>query len=306
MINRNVLNVEKKKGNPEQLDGHVTVYAKIDMDPAEFITMNHPVASLVHGGLLAVQGNYKEQSSLRDFLRSEMGISLDGGDSGPDDELKDMIESMDGLESALDPDKLRERLENMSDLDEFIPTPAKVVPFHTEQEILDQPGDVYFAGFFKKISNAVLGVNAIPIIYQAIFREQQMMSLQNEIESLIGQIEYGDSDAPVICISSPGVSPEEALLKIYIPSMLYQRVDPAGLIYAQKQFRDFMRTYRFKDDVEAVVSLISTGKEPGAEEYKLLELYAKKIALVHAERFAEVDGVCKEIERFNMEDTKST
>jgi len=295
MTNANVLNVEKKKGNPEQLDGHVTVYAKIDIDPAEFITMNHPVASLVHGGLLAVQGNYKEQSSLRDFLRTEMGISLDGGESGPDDELKDMIESMDGLESALDPEKLRERLENMSELDEFIPTPAKVVPFHTEQEILDQPGDVYFAGFFKKISNAVLGVNAIPIIYQALFREQQMMSLQNEIESLIGQVECAGVE-PVICISSPGVNPEEALLKIYIPSMLYQRVDAAGLRYAQKQFRDFMRTYRFKDDEEAVISLISNDKEPGAAEYKLLELYAKKIAMVHAERFAEVDGVCKEIE----------
>ena len=299
MKNSNVLNVEKKKGNPEQLDGHVTVYAKIDMDPAEFITMNHPVASLVHGGLLAVQGNYKEQSSLRDFLRSEMGISLDGEGGGPDDELKEMIESMDGLESALDPQKLRERLENMSELDEFIPTPAKVVPFHSEQEILDQPGDVYFAGFFKKISNAVLGVNAIPIIYQALFREQQMKSLQNEIDSLISQIEYGENVAPAIAINSPNVSPEEALLKIYIPSMLYQRVDPAGLKYAQKQFRDFMRNYRFRDDVEAVVSLISKDKEPAAKEYKLLELYAKKIALVQKESFAEIDGVCREIEALN-------
>jgi len=294
MIAANVLNVEKKKGNPQQLDGHVTVYAKIDMDPAEFITMNHPAASLVHSGLLAVQGNYREQSSLRDFLRSEMGISLDGG-GGPNDELKDMIESMDGLEAALDPDKLRERLESMSELDEFIPTPAKVVPFHSEQEILEQPGDVYFAGFFKKISNAVLGVNAIPIIYQALFREQQERSLQNEIEALIGQIEVCEPSVN-LTISSPGVNAEEALLKIYIPSMLYQRVDAAGLAYAKKQFRDFMRSYRFRDDVDAVMSLITGDKEPGAAEYKLLELYAKKIALVHVERFAEVDGVCKEIE----------
>jgi len=294
-----VLNVEKKKGNPECLDGQVTVYAKIDIDPTEFISMKHPVTSMVHAGLLAVQGNYREQSSLRDFLKNEMGISLDGdgidGD-GIDNELKDMIEGMDGLEAALDPQKLRDKLENMSDIEEFIPTPAKMVPFHTEQEILDQPGDVYFAGFFKGIGNAVLGVNAIPIIYQAIFREQQMRSLHCEIESLISQIEWNEPVGGGVTIMSPGVNPEEVLLKEYIPSMLYQRVDPAAFESSKKQFRAFMRGYRFNDDVEAVLSLIPQDREPGAAEYKLLELYAKKIAMVQTENFAGVDLVHKEIE----------
>jgi hypothetical protein len=292
----NVLNVEKKKGDPEHLDGQVTVYAKIDIDPAEFLTMKHPVASMVHGGLLAVQGNYREQSSLRDFLRSEMGISLDG--DGFDDELKEMIEGMDGLEAALDPQKLRDRLENMGDIEDFIPTPAKVVPFHTEQEILSQPGDIYFAGLFKGIGNAVLGVNAVPIIYQALFREQQMRSLQSEIESLISQIEWdGPGCGDGVTISSPGVNPEEALLKEYIPSMLYQRVDPVAFESARKQFRAFMQGYRFNDDVEAVLSLMTRDREPGVAEYKLLELYAKKIALVQAEDFAGVGAVNREIEQ---------
>jgi hypothetical protein len=287
-----VLNVEMKKGDPEHLDGRVTVYAKIRVEPEELITMSHPVASMVHGGLLAVQGNYREQSSLLDFLKNEMGISLDG--EGIDNELDDMIDGMGGLESALDPQKLRERLENIGDIEEFIPTPAKVVPFHSEQEILDQPGDVYFAGSFKGVGNAVLGINAVPIMYQAIFREQQMQSLQSEIESLISQIEWNEPTGATI--TSPGVNPEELLLKEYIPSMLYQRVDPAALESAQKQFRAFMRGYRFNDDVEAVLSLISRDREPGAMEYKLLELYAKKIALVQTEDFAGVDVVHKEIE----------
>ena len=288
----NVLNVERKKGDPERLDGRVIVYAKIDIDPAEFITMKHPVASMVHGGILAVQGNYKEQNSLRDFLKSEMGIPLDG--DGLSEGLKEMIESMDGLESALDPQKLGERLEDMGEFEEFIPTPAKVVSFHTEQEILDQPDDVYFAGTFKKIGNAVLGVNAVPIIYQAIFKEQQMQHLQNEIESLITQIEW-DEPAPVT-IATPGVNPEELLLKEYIPSMLYQRVDKAGFLKAQKQFRAFMTGYRFRDDVDAIISLISIDKEPRPVESKLLELYAKKIAMVQTEDFSGLDTVSKEIE----------
>ncbi|MDR0330513.1 MAG: hypothetical protein LBH93_02235 [Chitinispirillales bacterium] len=287
-----VLNVERKKGDPERLDGHVTVYAKIDIDPAEFITMKHPVASMVHGGLLVVQGNYREQSSLRDFLKSEIGISFDGEEFG--EGLKEMIEGMDGLEAALDPQKLRERLENMGELEEFIPTPAKVVSFHSEREILEQPGDVYFAGYFKRVGNAVLGVNAVPIIYQALFREQQMESLQSEIESLIAQIEWDEPDKATV--ATPGVNPEELLLKEYIPSMLYQRVDPAGFASAQKQFRAFMKGYRFDDDVDAILSLISKDREPGAAEYKLLELYAKKIALVQGEEFAEVEAVRKEIE----------
>ncbi|MDR2591830.1 MAG: hypothetical protein LBC59_03385 [Chitinispirillales bacterium] len=288
----NVLNVERKKGDPEHLDGRVIVYAKIDMDPAEFITMKHPVASMVHGGLLAVQGNYKEQNSLRDFLISEMGIPLDG--DGLSEGLKEMIESMDGLESALDPQKLRERLEDMGEFEEFIPTPAKVVPFHTEQEILDQPGDIYFAGSFKKVGNAVLGINAVPIMYQAIFREQQMQQLQNEIDSLITQIEW--CEPTPVTITTPGVNPEELLLKEYIPSMLYQRVDKIGFIKAQKQFRAFMTGYRFIDDVDAIISLISRDKEPRPVESRLLELYAKKIAMVQTEDFSGLETVRKEIE----------
>jgi hypothetical protein len=206
-----------------------------------------------------------------------------------------MIENMDGLEAALDPQKLRDRLENMGDIEEFIPTPAKMMPFHTEQEILDQPGDVYFAGHFKGIGNAVLGVNAVPIIYQAIFKEQQMQSLHSEIESLISQIEWSDTSGGGVTVTTPGVNPEEALLKEYIPTMLYQRVDPAGFESSRKQFRAFMRGYRFNDDVEAVLSLISKDREPGAMEYKLLELYAKKISLVQAEDFTGLDAVHKEI-----------
>ncbi|GBU22226.1 hypothetical protein R80B4_02132 [Fibrobacteres bacterium R8-0-B4] len=182
----------------------------------------------------------------------------------------------------------------MGEFEEFIPTPAKVVTFHTEREIMDQPGDIYFAGSFKKVGNAVLGINAVPIMYQAIFREQQMQQLQNEIDSLVNQIEW--CEPTLVTVATPGVNPEELLLKEYIPSMLYQRVDKTGFLKAQKQFRAFMTGYRFRDDVDAVISLISMDKEPHPTEYKLLELYAKKIAMVQTEDFSGLETVSKEIE----------
>jgi len=288
-----ILNVEQKKGDPGRLDGQVTVYAFIDVDPAELMNMKHPIASMVHGGLLAATGNYREQSNLLDFLRSEMGVSLD--EEGLGEGLADMLDKMDGLEGALDPQKLRERLENMGELEEFIPTPAKIVSFHSEQELLSSPGDIFFAGTFKRIGNAVLSVNAVPIIYQALFREQQMQTVQNEIESLIAQIER--SEPPSRTFLTVGVDPQEALTKEYIPAMLYQRGNAASFAAAKKSFRDFMKGYRFSDDVEAVLALISKDGELTADSLKLLELYAKKIAFVQKEDFNAVEDVRKEIER---------
>ena len=290
------LNIEKKKGDPLRLDGNVIVYAKIDIDPEDYLTMKHPVASMIHGGMLAVQGNYKEQNSLREFLLNEMGISLDS--EGIDDELTEMIEGLDGLESALDPAKLRKKLDNISEIEDFIPTPAKMVAFHSEQELLAQPGDIYCTGSYKGIGNAVLSINAVPIIYQALFKEQQAQSLHSEIESLISQIECGEQ--PGYTVTSPEVDPEATLLKEYIPLMLYQRTDPAAFSAAQKQFRAFMRGYRFNDDVEAIISLISDSREAGVEIYRLLELYAKKIAFVLSEDFARVETVRREIESISL------
>ncbi len=288
-----MLNIVQKKGDQSHLDGHVTVYAAIELDPADLMNMKHPIASMVHAGFLVAQGNFKEQSSLRDFLKSEMGISME--DEGLGEGLAQLLEKMDGLESALDPQKLRDRLENMGELEEFIPTPAKIVPFHSEQEILSQDGDVFFVGSFKSIGNAVLSVNAVPIVYQAVFREQQLQTVRNEIESLIAQIERNESISGVT-FASPGINLEEKLLKDFIPNMLYQKKDPVGLAAAQKQFRGFMTGYRFSEDVDTIISLISKTDELTSKDYTLLELYARKISLVQKEEFSQAELVRKQIE----------
>ena len=293
------LNVIQKKGDPDHLDGRVTVYALIDIDTSDLMAMKHPIASMVHNGLLVAQGNFKEQSSLKDFLKSEMGISLD---EGLGEGLADMLDKMNGIESALDPQKLKDRLENMGEFEEFIPTPAKIVPFHSEQEILAQEGDVFFTGSFKSIGNAVLSVNAVPIIYQARFRELELSKVRNEIELLISQIEK--TETPSSINNTSGVNIEEKLLKEFIPNMLYCRKEPHTFQSAVQQFRTFMAGYQFKEDIDDIVKIIGEEEELTPKHFKLLELYANKIASVKREDFSAAENFNKEIYKLRSQDSK--
>ena len=286
-----LLGIERKKGSQDRLDGRLTVYAILDIDPSELLSMKSGIASMIYDKFLVAQGNYKDQNNLRDFLKSEMGISLEEG-------LEEFLEKLGGLESALDPQKLRDKIENFDEMEEFIPTPAKIVPFHSESEILGQEGDVFFAGTFKNIGNAILSVNSFPILYQARFREQEIEKVRNEIELLISQIEK--NELPEATFSTRGVNLEEKIIKEFIPNMLYCRKDPKVFSAAEKQFRAFMRGYSFKDDVDRIVSIIADQEELTAKYFKLLELYAKKISEVRKENFEEVEKLRLEIERISL------
>jgi hypothetical protein len=291
-----VFNIQQKKGDPQNLDGRITVYAVIAIDPEDLSTIKHSFASMVHNGFLVAQGNFKDQYNFRDFLQSELGISLeDGFEEG----LTQLIERMDGLESTLDPQKLKNRLENMNDLEDFIPTPAKIVPFHSEEEICAQEGDVFFVGTFKNVANAVLSVQALPMLYQAEYREHEVGRIRNEIESIITQIERSDTPRGKASPAPPKLkaSIEETLLKELIPNMLYSKKEPHAFETAAKEFRSFMKKYRFQEDIETVVSLISGSAELKEKENRLLELYAKKIACVEKEDFQMAEDVSREILR---------
>jgi hypothetical protein len=286
------LNIQQKKGDPQNPDGRITVYATIDIDPADLATMKHSLASMVHNGFLVAQGNFKDQYNFRDFLQSELGISLE---QGFEEGFAELIERMDGIESTLDPQKLKERLENMNDLEDFIPTPAKIVPFHSEIEICAQDGDVFFVGAFKNIGNAVLAVQALPMLYQARYREHEGRHIRSEIESIIAQIER--SDTPRVERSKPSASTEEKLLREFIPKMLYSRKEPLAFNAAANEFRSFLKKYRFQEDLETVVSLIRGSGELSEKENRLLELYARKISCVEKEDFKTAEDVSREIQR---------
>ncbi len=293
-----ILDIVQKKGDQDHLDGRVTIYAHIDIEQSDLMSMKHPISSMVHNGLLVAQGNFKEQSSLKDFLKSEMGISLDE-DLG--EGLADMLDKMNGVESPFDAQKLKDRLENMGELEEFIPTPAKIVPFHSELEILSQEGDVFFTGSFKSIGNAVLSINAVPIIYQARYREQEVAKVRNEIELLISQIEKSDTSSTINSV--PVANIEEKLLKEFIPNMLYCRKEPHTFEGAVQQFRTFMSGYNFKEDIEQIIKIIGE-EELTQKHFKLLELLSKKIASVKREDFNAAEEFNNEITRLKSDGLK--
>jgi hypothetical protein len=281
-----LLGIQQKKGDPAKLDGRLTVYAVLDIDASDLLSMKHPIASMVHNGLLVAQGNYRDQNNLKDFLKSEMGLSLEDG-------LEDFLDKLGGLESALDPEKLRERIDNIDELEDFIPTPAKIVPFPSESDVLAQEGDVYFAGTFKNVGNAILSVNSLPILYQSRFREQEIQKVRCEIERLVAQIEKNapPSERPV----PEELKVEERIMKEFIPNMLYCRKEKKIFGAAEKQFRDFLHDYQHTEDLDAVVGIIADDHELTSRHFKLLELYAKKISRVMEENFTEAEKLQKDI-----------
>lgn len=276
------MGIEQKKGDSHNLDGHLTVYAKVEMDPADVVEPKHPIASMIHNGLLVAQGNYRDQNNLRDFLKSEMGLSLEEG-------LSEFIEKLDGLESALDPQKLKDKMDHLDDIQDFIPTPAKIVPFNSEEEILTQEGDVFFTGSFKNVANANLSVNSFPILYQARFREQQIDRVKSEIEQLISQVERTQVQPAI-----SGKDLEQKILKEYIPQMLYCRNDKPVFKSTETQFRKFLGE-RFDDDADHIIRLIEQSEDLSAHHYQLLELYARKIAEITSENFSAVESINQSI-----------
>jgi hypothetical protein len=300
-----MLHLVHKKGDPTRLDGRVTVYATIDIDPEDLLSMKHPIASAVHNGFLVAQGNFRDQNNLRDFLKSELGSSINELGDG----LSELVDRMSGIESALDPQKLKDRLENMGDFEEFIPTPAKVVPFHSEMEILSQDGDVFYTGSFKNIGNAVLSVNAVPIVYQARYREQEMQFVRNEIESLITQIEQSgvdDTDTSNKAATTTHQDLEERLLKEFIPEMLYSKKEKTAFLHAQEQLRMFLHGYRFPGDIQAIIDLIAAKETLHDREFMLLELYAKKIGAVSREDFSAAEKYSLSIQQIDNGDDHGT
>jgi hypothetical protein len=283
-----LLDLEQKKGDSTKLDGRLTVYALVEIDPQDLAAVKHPIASMVYNGLLVAQGNYRDQNSLRDFLKSEMDISMEDG-------LEDFVDKLGGLESTIDPQKLKDKMEHFEDIEEYIPTPAKIVPFYTLEDIFNQAGDVFFTGTFKNLGNAILSVNSFPILYQARYREQQMDSVRSEIDVLISQVERSGSDDVVY--SDPGVDIETKLMKECIPAMLYARKSPHDFIIAEKQFRSFLRGYSIPDDVNSVVGIITADGELTSKSFKLLELYARKITMVCRNRTNEIQPLIDEIDR---------
>ena len=117
--------------------------------------------------------------------------------------------------------------------------------------------------------------------------------IQREIEQIISQVETGDG--PREHFTLPDIDIEQKILKDYIPVMLYGKKDSRSYEAATKKFHSFMSGYKFIEDVDRIVEIITQSDTLTPLHYKILELYAKKISEVCKEHFTEVNTIRNEI-----------
>ena len=302
------LAVEQKKGDVNTPIGLMTVYARITTDGNSTSSQN-PLFALAQNGLLVAQGNYRDQSSLRDFLQQELGTSLDDEEG-----IREFVEHLGGIEGALDPEKFQEKLAEIEDMEEFIPTPAKMSSFESEEAILAEEGDVFFAGKFENSANANLAINAIAILYQARFRETQISSLRGEIEGMISQLDEPQlleelphkeerQSLALRKTSTEGLTAEEILseaLTRYVPELFHGQQEKSLFKQEVDAFLHFFSSYPHKDDLARIISLIE-GENKDTPHMKDIELLIKKIAYLLVEDFDRVAQVVQEIQKIENE-----
>jgi len=302
-----MLNIIQKKGTPDALCGRLLVYARILPPPMpEALPGGFPWEDMVHNGLLVVLGEFKGQLSFRDFLRTEFKSDSEGLESLAQ-KLRDMGED---IPEGLSSEELRERLESMSQAD-IIPVPAKVMTYESEQDILDDEADVFFVGEFVGVLHAHLAVTSFPILYQAIFREQEARTTSTEINGLLDQVA---SALPALATQPSGGDPVvlqikgtleefqgnllDFLMSQVIPNLVYNLEYPAEFLLSIQSFRRFMKPYRFQNDIEELekaMHLLHTGD---LHENRHMELLCRKIAALHHEEFEKLTQIQAELSAY--------
>ena len=263
-------------GDPVRLDGRLTAIAHLTSP----LPNDHPGAAMVHESLLSVQGNYRDQRTMADFFRSEFGLSVEKGI----EEIIEQARQNGGLEGALDPDQVRERLRNMGD-SEFLPIPAKVIRIPGLDAASSIEGDVVFLGDFAEFQFAHMAVNSFPILYQARYREQERQAMREEIEGMLEKLvsssELPPSSEPTLDTFQGDL--ENHLLREILPGMFYAQESSPEARDAEQRFRAFMAPYLFPADVERMVGLVPQIRHGENPALRQLELLVRKAAAIQLE-----------------------
>lgn len=301
-----MLGIEQKKGDPEKLCGRMIAYAKISSSAfkSDQGALRGPFQSMVRNGLLAVSGEFKQNSTLKSFMKREMGSSVDKG-------LNDLIEHIrergGELPECVDLESFRDRLEELSSM-EIIPVPAKIMFFESEEELLSEEADIYYIGEFSGMSQAHLCITSLPILYQAKFREQQNVEEQVYINELLSQIEKDGliTSKPESGEFLPGNGNlltligdlQELLERQVIPHLLYRAENEDEFCKSAERFKRFMSPYRNPQDVEAIIDSIRKLRtnENAPEERSRLELLCKKVSAVYHEKYELLPEIKQKLE----------
>jgi len=281
-MNNNVL-YEMKNGDPKALKGEIIVFARI-RHPESPENQRTPVSEVAKNGIIAAHGDYRSHHSLSDFLKNELGISLDSLKKGDGPEA---------LPEGLDIDMLKKKMESVKGFEEMIPTPAKLEPFENEEEIMARGCDIYYLGEFDRLTNANLAVNALPILYQAVFREQQIVLVEKEIEKIISGAEntIGDDN-----YSTDINAVEQRLNSEFISELLYNSNNKEEREKWEEKLRNYMWGYRYPAEIDKIISLASQFNLSPEKIKVLLELYVRKISAFLKEDYKTVGELKREIE----------
>lgn len=305
MINAPGIHIDCRKGDPERLKGKLIAYVRIEgrgEEPGRFAggegegfgaeraDASNPLTAMVRNGILAVQANFVNQRNIRDFFREEFGISLEKGIQ----EVIEQARDTGGLEGALDPEAVKERLESMKNAD-FIPIPAKIAFFSSEEEMLASDADVYYLGSFTMLSHAHLCVNSFPIIYQAYFREQEHRTVENEIAALLGTIEDPRRKDGEATIQTYSGDLKAYLLTDLIPKMIYSLGDKVEYSKALGTFKSFMGDFGYPDDIQEIVTLIESTPSHDAKNILKLELLVAKVEALQKEDYEKLESIRKQL-----------
>lgn len=303
MINAPGIQIECRKGDPDKLRGKLVAYVRIEGTPKEndsgrFVSGEgegfsgdrgespSPLGAMVRNGILAVQANFVNQRNIRDFFREEFGISLEKGIQ----EVIEQARDTGGLEGALDPEAVKERLESMKNAD-FIPIPAKIAFFASEEEMLAGDVDVYYLGSFTVLSHAHLCVNSFPIIYQAYFREQEHRIVESEIAALLGNIEEPRRKDSEVTIQNYSGDVKSFILTDLIPKMIYSLGDRLEYAKALGSFRSFMGDFGYPEDIQEIVTLVESTPSHDAKNLRRLELLVAKIEALQKEDYEKLEEI---------------
>jgi hypothetical protein len=266
-------------GDPENLDGRLFAFCRVELDsPPEEI--RHPLAGMIHNNLISVRADYREEKPFSRIFKKELGENIKAG-------VEDLLEKL-GIDNAgenIDLDKIAKHLESMKEIGEYIPTPAQFADFDSAGAILQQPGDIFDLGTFQNLSNANFCLNALPILYQAKYREQKGQEISREINSLLESISNFSASQEPSWREAPDAVQQNLMMK-YIPSIFYATNDSGATKNACQKLRSYLEGYRFSEDVEMIVSLTQKKELDHGRLNRLLELLINKIASVISEDFA--------------------
>ncbi|MFP4521847.1 MAG: hypothetical protein ACLFQK_06845 [Fibrobacterota bacterium] len=277
----------QKKGDSKNLYGRITVYAQINPD-ADTTGVPRQILDAISNGIIAAQGDYRKARNLTQFLKEELGLSFEAGI----EELIKQAGDSGGIESAIDPALLKDRLKNMKKMEDFIPTPAKIVLFDNEENLMQEEGDIFYVGSFNNAGNANLAVNALPILYQAQFKEQHQNHIMKEINSLLMQAEESALSRDNFRQHSEDLA--KTILSEYIPKLVYSAQTGVGFEEAADNFRDFMGGYKYMDDIEKIIEY--SRDMSSSKNEMLAELYTRKADAFLKEDFAKVQEIINNIE----------